>query len=92
MVLATCLKGLLGEIVFDAQNAFIKGRQSGFSIDRIANECLDSHMKSVTPRVLCKLDVEKLTITQMGIFQVPIEKMWVRGEMEKIGRILCLYS
>lgn len=49
-------------------------------------------MKFVTPGVLCKLDAEKLTITQMGFFQVPIKKMWVRGEMEKIGRILCLYS
>lgn len=57
-VLANRLMGFLGERVYDTHNAFIQGKQIRDSV-LIANECLNSRLKSRLPRVLCKLDVEK---------------------------------
>jgi hypothetical protein len=57
-ILANRLMGFLGERVYDTHNAFIQGKQIRDSV-LIANECLNSRLKSRLPRVLCKLDVEK---------------------------------
>ena len=82
-VLANRLKLMLAKVIFNAQNVFVEGRQI-MNIVLIANETINSILKSKGGTILCKLDIEKVYdhVEWHFLFSV-LEKMgfrekWIR--------------
>ena len=57
-VLARGLRRVIGSLILENQNAFVEGRQILYAV-LIANELIDSRLKSDKEGIVCKLDVEK---------------------------------
>lgn len=57
-VLTKRLKIVIFKLVDKQQMTFIKGRQM-MDAALVANECVDSILKRMTPGILCKSDIKK---------------------------------
>ena len=83
-VLTNKLKRAVGKVVFDIQHAFVeRGQILGTTL--IANEAIDSRLKSSTPKIICKLDIEKAYDHCNWSFFWMLWRIWVLGKSGLVG-------
>jgi hypothetical protein len=91
-VLANRLKSVLGKVISNSQNAFIRGRQILDSV-LVANECLHSQIRSGKLGELCKLNLENAYVHVNWEFLLYLlKRCWIWGEMEGWYRALYFYG
>ena len=77
-VLANRIKKVMGKVISEFQNAFVEGRQILDAV-LIANEAVDSKLKSNQGGVLCKLVIEKAYDHVSWKFLLAVLKKWALG-------------
>ena len=87
-VLANRPKKVIGKVVSKAQNAFVEGRQI-LDATLIANEAIDSILKSNDCGILCKLDIEKAyDNVNWSFLLLVMKKNGVWGEVDWVSQVL----
>jgi len=90
-ILANRFKSILGKIISNSQNAFIGGWQILDSV-LIANECLDSQIRSGESELLCKLDLEKAYDHVNWTFLIYLLQLCGFGEKWRAWIEFCIFT
>lgn len=86
-VLADRLKRIVEKIISKLQNAFLRGIQILDSV-LMANECMDSRIRSCVLGMLSKLDLQSC---QLRVSFVLVQEMWFWGESAYLDSALYFY-
>ena len=77
------MRGVVRDLILDNQNAFVGGLQI-FDVVLLANELIDSRIKSRNGGVVCKLDSEKAYDYVNWDFVIHVLKRMGWGKMDRV--------